>query len=172
MNDTTVYQPMRNDYRDFNPVAPEWSYILDEAPPATWRELVAVNRRHATWPFQPHGYGGRWFHSVRLSPDWCFLSWGAEYVLADWDESSPGLVNVRLRLTRRPHEWVVWTQLDLREQVFSYTDADVSALPADVFAELAIKCDKLLAFFADACQHWHDGDQPRPINATDLYTGQ
>jgi hypothetical protein len=166
---TEDYQPMVNDRRDFDPVDPRWSYILDEQQPA-WRELVAVRERRVTWPFQPHGVRWRYFHAARLSPDWCFYAWGRQYVLADWDEERPALVNVRLCVGTRHSDLTVYAVLDLREQAFSYPAREVSDLsPAEV-AEVDAKCGKLLAFFADACEHWQAGDQAHPATAADLYT--
>lgn len=179
-----TYQPMTNDRRDFDPMGDDWSYILDNYPADTWRQLVAVKARRASWPFADRGItGDRWgkaWHSARLAPDWAFYAWGHEYVLVSWDEARPHEVVCRLVIERRYHdpetghrveEWTGQVTLDLREQTQTWQlcprDAERGA-PGDVAAEAAHKGAKLLAFFNDACEHWRAGDQARPVQAYDL----
>ena len=173
------YTPMRNDRRDFDPMGTDWGYILDESPLTQWRELVAVNARRATWPFalssDKHGSYG----SVRLSPDWCYCSWSPEYVLAWWDADKPHIVRCDLTIGRHypngfywapSDKWAGTMVLDLREQTQTWCLRDRDKpVPDDVAAEAAHKGAKLLAFFAGACEHWRAGDQPRPVQAHDLY---
>lgn len=180
---TPPYRPMVNDSRDFDPMGDSWGYILDNAPADTWRELVAVRDRRATWPFQvrgqqPHHNG---YFYARLSPDWCFLAWGREYVGAEWDPAERHLVRCRLTIARRTqkregthelHDWAGVITLDLRDQTFTYKPCrrdELLGVPADVLAEVEHKAGKLLAFFDDAIAHWRAGDQERPVDAVDLY---
>lgn len=179
-----MYQPMRNDHRDFDPAGGPWSYILDQTPPVQWRALVAPNLRHATWPFRPR----QRFQAIRLSPDWCYLSWGPEYVLAwpGWDQDRDAhdgelhQVTARLRAERRRRggrvpridAWESTAEIDLRIGAWSWapgSGAEIPGLPGDAYDELAAKAVKLLAFFADAIGHWRAGDQERPPDARDLW---
>lgn len=167
-----AYEPMIHDRAEYDPAAGPWNYILDDAPPDKWRELVAVAQRSATWPFQPRYTGSR-YCSARLSPDWCFYAWGSEYVLADWEPDKPQLVTCRIVVTRRvQHDgwWTTRASLDLASGSFTAPASPCDPpMPADVTAELDAKCGKLLAFFADANRHWRAGDQERPVQAGDLY---
>jgi hypothetical protein len=54
MTTTTAYRPMRNDTRDLDPMGEAWATSWT-TPRLTWRELVAVLDRRATWPFQARG---------------------------------------------------------------------------------------------------------------------
>lgn len=180
---TPAYRPMRNDAADFDPMGTGWRYILDDAPPDTWRELVATCDRRETWPFQIRGtdrHRDGYFYA-RLSPDWCFLAWGREYIGAAWDPARPHEVTCRITVARRAearegghalHDWAAVITLDLHGQAFTWRpcrrDAELG-VPADVAAEIEHKAAKLLAFFNDAIEHWREGDQPRPVNAIDLY---
>lgn len=167
------YRPMRNDAAGFSPADPRWAYVLDEAPPDTWRELVALRERTATWPFAPR-HGGH--YHARLSPDWAFRAWGTEYALASWHPGRPHEVTVRLVITR-PGDRDGWTGtvcLDLaagtRAWVPCHADLD-KPVPPDVAAEIESKAGKLAAFFAEACEQWRQarpGD--RPAQAYDWYT--
>jgi hypothetical protein len=178
-----IYRPMVNDARDFDPMGADWAYILDNAPPDTWRELVAVRDRKATWPFQvrgqePHHNG---YFYARLSPDWCFLAWGREYVGAEWHPDRPHEVRCRHAIARRAevregtrelHDWAGVITLDLAAQTFTYKPCrrdELLGVPAGVLAEVEHKARKLLAFFNDAISHWAAGDQARPVTASDLY---
>jgi hypothetical protein len=183
MSTTETYQPMRNDRRDFDPMGDDWSYILDTGNRGEgWRELVAVNARRATWPFELHAdRSGHSYGSVRLSPDWAFYSWGGEYVGAYWDADRPHEVRCHVYVGRDYRNGTSWAPaekwdgemtLDLLAGTHSWRpfprDAD-KAVPDDVAAEFAHKGAKLLAFFADACEHWRAGDRARPLQAHELY---
>lgn len=179
------YRPMRNDPAGFDPMGEDWGYILDDVPAGQWRELVAVCDRRETWPFQIRGASARpykeGYWSARLSPDWCFLAWGREYIGATWDPDRPHEVSCRITVTRRAearegthdlHDWAGVITLDLREQEFTYRPCrrdQLLGVPAGVTSEAEHKARKLLAFFNDAIRHWHDGDQSRPASAADLY---
>lgn len=181
---TSTYAPMRNDRRDFDPMGKDWSYILDGPNPyVQWRELVAVNARRSTWPFELHGDrdGRSSYGSVRLAPDWAFYSWSGEYVTAWWDSGKPHTVRCDVSIGRDYPNGTGWAPrdkwegtmvLDLREQAHTwelYPRSRDKAIPDDVAAEVASKGAKLLAFFTDACEHWRAGDQERPVQAHDLY---
>lgn len=180
---TSTYAPMRNSRADFDPMGKDWSYILDGPNPyVQWRELVAVNARRSTWPFELHGdrHGKNSFGSVRLAPDWAFYSWGSEYVGASFDPEQPHIVRCHVYIGRNYPNGIHWAAtdkwdgavvLDLREQTHTWElfpcDRD-KPVPDDVAAEVAHKAAKLLAFFTDACEHWRAGDQERPVQAHDL----
>jgi hypothetical protein len=181
---TPGYRPMRNDAAGFDPMGDDWAYILDDAPPDTWRELVATCDRRETWPFQVRGasrHGDGYFYA-RLSPDWCFLAWGRQYVGACWDPARPHEVACRVIAGRLAgqregehavHDWAAVVTLDLHEQTFTWHPCPRDArlgVPDDVAAEIEHKAGKLLAFFNSAIEHWRAGDQPRPVVAADLYT--
>jgi hypothetical protein len=180
-----AYTPMTNDRRDFDPAGADWSYILDNgcAGLNTWRELVPVKQRRATWPFTAYGQlHGRCHYAVRLAPDWAFYSWGSEYVLASWEPAEAHAVVCRVLITRSTPSaefgpvsdtYSGRTHLDLTSQRAAWVpDARTvqrADIPADVWAESVCKGGKLLAFFNDACAQWRRGDSPRPVQAHDLY---
>lgn len=178
--ETAAYRPMRNDRRDFDPMGADWGYVLDDTPADLWRELVAVRDRRASWPFQIRGqqpgHDGYWY--ARLSPDWCWCAWGAEYIGAHWNPATPSQVTCRVTITRYTatggeHQGGRWTGelvLDLHEQSFTWQPCPrdlARGVPDDVTAEAGHKAAKLLAFFDAQIAQWRAGDTPRPFTAAD-----
>lgn len=76
----------------------------------------------------------------------------------------------------RIHEWAAYITLDLLAGTWKLDirlhgkQADPAPpVPADVHAEAEHRAVKLLEFFRAECEHWKAGDQPRPVQAHDLY---
>lgn len=192
-----TYEPMTNDRREFDPVAGEWGYILDDTSADTaWRGMVPLSGRPFTWPYRLHTIFGRNpYGSARLAPDWCFYAWSDEYVLASWSPAAEHAVTCRTTLYRRYgpegtpparpgdnfagvgndrwvyREWRLNVTLDLLRGAYGVNivpDDGAQFIPADVQAEGEAKAAKLLAFFQAECLRWQAGELARPQQAYEL----
>jgi hypothetical protein len=167
---------MANDAREFDPKGEHWSYILDDHSVIYHHPLTAPRLRVGWWPFAREGreYTSHW---VRLSPDWCFYSWGPDYVLAgpvggdepasliaceihlgngapDWTRSKyDERVTIRLDLAAKTHE-ILWPAAGPRS-------------PAQV-AEATHKAGKLLAYLTAECARRDEAGSTRPVTAADV----